>query len=145
MGIKFSGYKNRKEPFIILGSDMRGEDKSIEIESSLKSLGLSFKPVLGVYMGLNGIQVEEKSFVVNCPRNYTFKTLISLSKHFNQESVLYVDEDRLATLLYNDGKESELNLGRFKPFTEREFNMLHDRLTLNYTFDGSYYYVTIRE
>lgn len=145
MGIKFSGYKNRKEPFIILGSDMRGEDKSIEIESSLKSLGLSFKPVLGVYEHIDGIEIKEKSFVINCPRNNTFKTLIGLSKHFNQESVLYVDENREATLLFNDVKESELNLGKFKPFTEREFNMLHDRLTLNYTFDGDYYYVTIKE
>lgn len=142
MGTKFTGY-GAKQPFIILGSDMHGVDKSHEIESSLKSLGLNFRRVFGGYESILGDHILERSFVIPYKDIQSFKSLMGLAYHFEQESILHVTEQRDASLLFMD--KDEMHLGKFTPFTKKEFDMLNEQLTRNFTFDGDYYYITVKE
>jgi len=137
-GSKFNGYGNKK-PVVLLGGNMGDKDVSSEIAKSLKSLGFPFRIVDGVYKGM-----VEKSFVIpyEVDNNNDINTLIGISEHFNQESVLILDRNRNAKLFFIDGFKIT-KLGKFTPFTEKEFNLLSDDLKESYTFDGDYYYVCI--
>lgn len=144
MGIKFTGYTNTNKPVIILGSDMNGIDVSSEVSKSLKSLGFRFKEVVGSYEHVNGEIVNEASFVVPYTEHTDFLTLFSLAKQFDQESILCLDKDR-NTELHMIKDFNVFNLGKFTPLTKKQFDMIDEKFKKSYTFDGSYYYVTIKE
>ena len=69
---------------------------------------LDFKRAEGCYKG-----TTEVSFVVDTPSVEVFNKLYNAAKNlFDQESVLYVDEDSQAHLMYSKGYEQE-HLGTF--------------------------------
>jgi hypothetical protein len=145
MGLKFKGYKNEKQPVVILGSDMNGVDVSSEVAKSLKSLGFAFKEVVGSYEHVNGEIVNEKSFVVPYDESgQDYLALHGLAEHFGQESILRLTKDRTAILQFID-RTNGINLGKFTPLTMKQFELLDEKYKKSYTFDGSYYYVTIKE
>ena len=144
MGTKFTGYTNTNKPVIILGSDMNGEDVSSEVSKSLKSLGFRFKEVVGSYEHVNGEIVNEASFVVPYNGRGEFFSLFSIAEHFGQESILTLTEDRTAILQFINRNE-RINLGRFTPLTKKQFDMIDEKFKKSYTFDGDYYYITLKE
>ena len=126
-----------KKPVVLFGGNMGSKDVSAEIRKSLKSLDFAFKEVDGVYKG-----DKENTFVIPYLTTNELLSLIALGKHFSQESLLLLDKDRNASLLFMDRPRKAIELGKFRSFTEKQFDNLNDRLKENYTFDGDYYYVT---
>jgi hypothetical protein len=60
---------------------------------------LSALPAEGMYAG-----VAERSFMVAVPRDEELKVVIGLARVASQESILVLDEDRQARLVYMDGR-----------------------------------------
>jgi len=80
----------------------------------LARLNLSAKPVVGAYQG-----TREESFVVAVPDETSLVRATALATLFDQEGVLYIDQDRRATLLYLATGE-RVDLGRFRAITRAE-------------------------
>jgi len=92
---------NTHTPFVIFTSD-RAELQPVEndarralLEKQLHARGLSFKAVDGVYKG-----TTEKAFLVLLDDARHEDVCLELARRNQQESVLYVDANRVATLLY---------------------------------------------
>ena len=127
-----------KSPTILLGSMIGAtDDVSGQVKRSLISLGFNFKEVVGSYNG-----IAEKTFVIPFTNDAEKKTIISVAKHFSQESILVLDVERNATLEFIS-KQDNVELGKFTAFTKSQFNLLRNDLKENYTFDGSYYYIAV--
>lgn len=71
------------------------------------AIGLIPKHVFGCYKG-----IKNNAYIVSIRDTNEFKLVMSLANHYDQESVLYVDSNGLASLEYMNGT-SEV-LGVFK-------------------------------
>lgn len=130
-----------KEPFIIIGGDAEGKNISDILFNRLSHLSLEFKPVRGFYtIRTTGQSIEEDSFMVIVPNKEILQKCIDLALTYKQESVLYVDSERNAKLVFLDPTMREESLGKFSPFTKEE---IISKGFSDYTFDGSYYYACV--
>ena len=93
---------NTNTPFAILSAEHGHFTKEVNagrteaLRSQLESRGAAFAPVAGYYKG-----VHEQSFIVLLPEgegSYTFDLVRQLAYRYSQESVLYVDANRIASL-----------------------------------------------
>jgi hypothetical protein len=98
--IIFSVFDHTKDSFDNL-------DNHNKIKDRLKARHIKFVETIGQYKG-----TKELSLVVDAVNVSGVKNLMKL---YNQESYLYLDQDRNATLVYNDRQES---LGVFREVPE---------------------------
>lgn len=128
-----------KKPFVIISAENANESKEVnakkhnELMAQLKRDKFSIKEVEGVYHG-----TKEKSILVVLNQKWlavelaTFKNYAAI---FNQESILFVDEERTASLIFPQGGLSE-KLGKFIAVSKGIAIQMS-----NYTFDGKDHYV----
>ena len=128
-----------KKPFVIISAERftntieENEKNHNELLTQLKKDKFSIKEVEGVYQG-----TVEKSILVILNQRWlavelaTFKNYAAI---FDQESILFVDEERNASLIFPKGGLSE-NLGKFIAVTKGIATQMS-----NYTFDGKDHYV----
>lgn len=88
-----------EQEYIIFASDA----DSINTVSALTLLGVNYKPLKGRYKG-----VDEDSYIVNKRDHYSIDALIK-----NQESILELSKldktgNRMATLVYKDGRKEPI-------------------------------------
>lgn len=127
--------KTKKPEVIILSGELSNQTKlenqsrTADLYKSLRSLNIPFKTVVGVYKG-----VKEESFVTT-PRDASeFSTVLSLASHFDQESVLHLDSNRRAKLIFRGGQVE--HLGYFTSVPEKIA-----RAQDAYTQDGDDFYI----
>jgi hypothetical protein len=100
------------------------------VENELSQYG--FKSVLGSYNG-----VQENSYVVDASTDNALNDVLELAVNYNQESILIVDENRIASLYFiKTGLTTKL--GNFTSISALEASKLD-----NWTLDGTDYYSVI--
>ncbi len=108
-----------------------------KLQRFLKNEGFAFKPVKGYFNG-----VIENSYVVMLHGEKFLESLLEamFNSDFRQESILYVDANRYAKLIYND--EEEVELGKFHAIDKSLVKTLSA-----YTYDhaNDIYYTTSHE
>ena len=130
------------KPFYIISAEStnRGKvDNDRASEALLHQFALKELPskeVVGCYKG-----TKERSFVVHCSQN----DALELAIHFQQESVLFVDQFRNASLLYTDplrtpGEYPIEPIGRFEACTKEEA-LASDGYTQDPTHDNYYHVI----
>jgi len=129
-----------KKPFVIISAERsintakENKKNHLDLWLQLKGEGFSIKEVEGVYKG-----TVEKSILVVLNQRWlavglaTFKNYASI---FDQESILFVDEERNASLIFPYNKENSEKLGKFIAVTKGIATQMS-----NYTFDGKDHYV----
>lgn len=95
-----------KKAFTVIALNTESSEKDQQI---LDFNGfINYKQVNGVYKGQT-----ELSYVISTPTPETLQNVYNLAKQYSQESILFVDADRNAELVYiNTGKR--VALGGFK-------------------------------
>ena len=84
------------------------KQRTTSLYNALTDLGVLFKLVKGVYK--NSI---ETSFVVLCGEDsVNFNRLQNLAITFSQESILHLDANRNATLIYDNGNREAIGVFR---------------------------------
>lgn len=110
-------------PFVVISAerveytDAVNQWRTDSLASQLAARDLRFIPVDGVYKGR-----AEHSFLVFLPPDhaaYTLTMLRQLGKRWGQESVLHVDANRGAELLYTDGR-GPIDLGQWQTVSATE-------------------------
>jgi hypothetical protein len=129
-----------KKPFVIISAERftntieENEKKHNELMTQLKKDKFSIKEVEGVYQG-----TVEKSILVILNKRWlavelaTFKNYAAI---FNQESILFVDEERNASLIFTKQPWLSEKLGKFIAVTKGIATQMS-----NYTFDGKDHYI----
>lgn len=127
-----------KNKFTILSAELSTLSESENakrtelLRQMLADIKVDFLEAKGCYKGS-----EEVSFIVDTPDIAVFNTVYSFAKkQFNQESVLYVDENQEATLMYSKDFEME-KLGVFGQVNPKRLETL-DAYTV---IDGTLYAV----
>lgn len=92
-------------------SKKENDRRTETLRKNLDNRGLSYDDVVGMYDG-----VEEKSFRV---WNFPEAEALALASHYAQESILVVDNDDNATVIFSDGNHREL-LGKLREVSEVE-------------------------
>lgn len=80
-----------------------------EEEFYLNEYGIKAKELTGSYKGK-----VQTSYLVVIDNNKTFKTIVELAKKHNQESVLYINQEREASLIPIDCEKPQEYIGRWK-------------------------------
>lgn len=110
-------------PFVVISAeretwrDDMNQWRTASLESQIAHRDLAYVRVDGVYKGR-----AERSFVVFLPADraaYTLEMLRGLARHWGQESILHVDANRGAELLYTDGR-APTDIGRWESVTAGE-------------------------
>ena len=99
----------------------------------LTAAGIEWTPVLGAYKG-----VKEQSFLALLPQgddSHDFDAVLRLAKTYGQESILYVDAQRLASLHYMADDADVEFVGQFGEAAEADA-LAQD----GYTFFAGHYY-----
>lgn len=135
---------NTETPFLVLSADRIEYDESLNalrrdtFEHQLRARELDFKRVDGSYKG-----TREVSYVVLIPTTGAEADAIRLARRYGQESVLYVDANRFATLitLYPGQGGPDISGHRGAGWW-REVDQLAAQNAEAYTRDGERFYVT---
>lgn len=100
-----------KKPMMILALNLKNQ----EIETdALINAGLAFKDLTGSYKG-----VKERSYLVLTHNNTAYQAALNLARRCEQESVLLLDEERNAKLMYlND--MYQIDIGVLTPVSKDE-------------------------
>lgn len=140
---------NTHTSFIIFTSDRSVLSEPMNVlrrellEKQLRHRGLSFKPVDGVYKG-----TTEHAYLVLVDSDRDEAICLELARRNEQESVLHVDANRVATLLYlnppsNVAPIRGADIARAEPVGFWHKAGVHDLpLPDSYTRDGNDVYVT---
>lgn len=135
---------NIQTPFTILSasrSELTPElnaERSAMLERQLAARDLSFKRVEGSYKG-----TRETSFLVLTPDDNAESAVTRLARRYGQESVLHVDANRYAVLLFltpdmgGPDVASISGVGFWRSAAQSEAESLEA-----YTRDGTDYYIT---
>lgn len=135
---------NIQTPFTILSasrSELTAElnaERSDLLERQLAARDLSFKRVEGSYKG-----EREISFLVLTPDDRAESLVLRLARRYGQESVLHVDANRYAALLFlhpdvgGPDVSSVSGVGFWRSAAQAEAESLEA-----YTRDGADYYIT---
>ena len=138
--------KNKKDAFIIFSvfqnrlSRVENLENHNKVLKHLKTFGLKFKQVEGVYRGESELSIMVP--VIN--QVFDYSTIEQLAHIYNQHSILFVDSDRNAELRFmvqpfdaslNKLPKSE-KLGKFISTTKGIATQCE-----NYTKDGNDYYI----
>lgn len=128
---------NTFTPVVILSPEKNdttenNQIRHLNLQAFLKQQYFSFKTVKGMYKGK-----VENSYVITL-KNEECLSMIKAALFnypFGQESILYVDANRAAKLIYHSGEEKEL--GRFKPVDKSVASKL-DAYTYDHNNDTYY-------
>lgn len=99
---------NLKKRVVLMSAELstlnqtQNNDRTAELERLMLEKGLKFGPATGSYKG-----TLEKSFVIDASEDI-LPVVDELARKFGQESVLVVDENQKATLIFSDGKKEVL-------------------------------------
>lgn len=111
---------NTRQPFIIMSAELvtlSDEENTRRTEAMSKWLdakGYAHKPVIGCYKGK-----QEVSFVIPFTSDKESTELYRLAiRAYGQESILYVDANRYATLARRDGQN--FGLGQFRAVNKED-------------------------
>lgn len=121
--------KDFKTPFIIFSINQEGESESDNRNThsayalTFPTIGLPFKSLLGCYKGT----CEESFLVADNSKNRAF--VLGIARRHNQQSILIVDADRYAELLYLNLNTSQ-PIGKFVAVSKS-----HALQQDNWTFD----------
>ena len=140
--------RNKKKqafPEFVLISACKGydyihdSDNTKELIDKLNNNEFNFKQVTGCYNN-----IKELSFYVTIgdgswTRETDLKKLLEYAKLYNQESILYVNSDRQAKLIFTNGET--INIGIFKQ-VPKTFALQHVAYTYDIANNG--YYVTTK-
>lgn len=86
----------------------------VTFKNTLSELGiLTFKEVIGSYKG-----VMEMSLMVEVKSDVVFKVLLDIAKKFNQESILYRDNENNAELIMINDSLDRVYLGKLEQVSE---------------------------
>ena len=88
-------------------------NNTLALIDSLIGLKAKFRACTGSYKG-----VQEQSFLVKMDHRINLKVMISLVKHFNQDSGLLLDNN-IGTLFYGNGRIEKLE-GQFQEIDKNE-------------------------
>lgn len=105
-------------------------ERADEREYAEKLLNKPLKPVTGCYKG-----TQEKAYVVEIEKGSDFNRVCDLCRWHKQESVLFINTDRSASLYFLNISTSQ-DLGNFVPVSPGEA-IKSDAWTL----DGSQFYI----
>ena len=129
-----------KKPFVIISAEKyintaeENKKNHLDLWSQLKVEGFSIKEVEGVYEG-----TIEKSILVVLNKRWLaveLATFINYAAIFNQESILFVDEERNASLIFPYNRENSEKLGKFIAVPKGIAIQMS-----NHTFDGKDHYI----
>jgi hypothetical protein len=129
-----------KKSFVIISAERftntieENKKNHLELMTQLKKDKFSIKEVEGVYHG-----TSEKSILVILNNKWLFTDLGYLKNYasiFDQESILFVDGDRNATLIFMKKPWLEEKLGKFISVSKGIATQMS-----NYTFDGRDHYI----
>lgn len=131
---------NTRQPFIIMSAELAALDahenaqRSEALSAWLDAKGYPHKPVIGSYKGS-----QEVSVVIPVQSLEHETELYRLARAYGQESVLHVDANRYATLVYVKSSKLE-GLGMFRlvskdEATKRE-SFTHDIIEDHYYVAG---------
>ena len=129
-----------KKSFVIISAERftntieENKKNHLELMTQLKKDKFSIKEVDGVYHG-----TSEKSILVILNKKWLYTDLGYLKNYasiFDQESILFVDGDRNATLLFMKKPWLEEKLGKFISVSKGIATQMS-----NYTFDGRDHYI----
>ena len=128
-----------KKSFVIISAERfdktveENKKSHLELMTQLKKDKFLIKEIEGVYRG-----TSEKSILVILNKKWLFTDLGYLKNYasiFDQESILFVDGDRNATLIFMKKPWLEEKLGKFIAVPKGVATQMS-----NYTFDGKDYY-----
>ena len=114
--------------FSIQTPNTSNSEYALGVEAGLTQFG--FKKVLGSYKGS-----LENSYMVLCNEDKALEYVQSVANDFKQESILIVDENRVAYIDFLDCPDKPVKLGDFVSITALEAQSLE-----NWTLDGTNYY-----
>jgi hypothetical protein len=98
----------------------------------IRDINLPFGVVEGYYKG-----VKENSVLVEIKNELDVETLLDFAKNFNQESILYSDENRESCLyICDNGLENPEMIGKLQAVSELEAKKLD-----SYTYVNGAYYI----
>lgn len=127
---------------IIFSADREGREELLNIEARtdlecmMHSDGIFFERVTGCYEG-----TIENSYMVSAKYLEVVK---GYAKLFNQESILVLDHERQASLVYTDGTlvnfKDYVKLGTFKPVSE---SMAKANIAWTYSPKLNQYYMAL--
>ena len=112
--------REHQKPFIILALNAGNSSLEGDILNRVGVQDSQVKPLMGVYTHEDGHKVHEHSYLIVYNSDTQKQVLINLARKFSQESVLLVDEERQATLVFTrppaDGTEipKDKRLGHFR-------------------------------
>lgn len=107
-------------------SDSENVTRSLLLRDMLTDLNLEFLEAKGFYKGS-----EEISFIVSTPDVISFNAVADFAfKQFNQESVLYVDGNSVAYLMYGINFQTE-KLGTFSKVNPKRLEDLEAYTIVN--------------
>lgn len=75
----------------------------------LDSNKFSYNEAQGMYKG-----TSERSFVILIDSDYELELLKAIAMKYNQESILYQDSNGISQLLFTDGSDSMVTLGKLR-------------------------------
>lgn len=124
----------KEKPHVIIIALNSGYDLHAETRMIKEYSGLDSKPLTGSYKG----QCEYSHAVVLNKPLIDEKVLLDLARDWKQESVLLLDKDRRAELIFLDKNVQRLPVGRFTAVYDLEA-LKHD----SWTYDPMYnqYYI----
>lgn len=135
---------NIETPFIVLSSDRAQYHEELNaarrdtFEHQLRARGLDFKRVIGAYKG-----ASEVSYIVLVPTTGDEQNAVRLARRYGQESVLLVDANRYASLIYLNEGEGGISIKEIKGIGFwRETTESDATAGDAYTRDGDRYYTT---
>ena len=123
--------------FIIFSVDNNFDDilllehKRENLEQELKQV-FNYKLVEGCYKGKT-----EVSFYVEIETVQDFNLIENIAHYYKQESILFVNDDRQAYLVYLDDTSNPVYIGNFKQVSKSEA-LQHDAYTYDYKNNGYY-------
>jgi hypothetical protein len=109
-------------------------DNTILLEDDLIRRGLAYKLTEGCYKGI----LEESFYVeINRTKDFGLIAALDLATKYKQESVLYVNDEREASLHYTEDFKRVDHLGTFTQVSETEAQ-LENSYTYDLENDGFY-------
>lgn len=131
-------------PFVVFSVDKAdlpaeiNRERQTMVEAQLAARGLRFKKVQGVYKG-----ARETAYIVTLHAQGLEDTILTLARRYGQESVLQVDFNRFAMLLFLNPGNGGPNVKDFKGVGYwREITADDAANEDNFTQDGDKYYST---
>ena len=101
---------NNLTPIVILALNLDSEEIEQQAISRFTGKDYTRPSLVGCYKGQ-----DERSYIIDAVDN-SLDDILTFAKQYNQESILYLDNQRLATLIFD--KDNSVSLGKFKGVSE---------------------------